>query len=146
MLRLLAAIASFGIAFLLVIPALVAIHTFFADVPFDPLLGEGGVAVLLYFYFAIAALGAGASLSLQGISVRHMIVLGLIDLCVLLIAIELYVILIDRFATSSEILYVVAALVLNFVLVAIFFRVALRVADASDRTRNNRSERGRAAI
>jgi hypothetical protein len=146
MLRLLAAVASFGIAFLLAIPALVKIHTFFADVPFDPLLGEGGVAVLLYFYFAIAALGAGASLSLQGISARRMFVLGLVDLGVLLIAIEAYILFIDRFAARSGTLYVVIAVVFNFVLVAIFFRVALCVAHASNRTRNSRSHRGSAAV
>ena len=146
MLRLFTAVFFFGIAFLLAIPALVKVHTFFADVPFDPLLGEGGVAVLLYFYFAIAALGAGASLSLQGISPHRMIVLGLFHLGVLLIAIEAYILFMDRFAASWGTLILVITAVLNCVLVAIFFRVALRVAYASDRMRNSPSHRGRAAF
>jgi len=50
MARLVIAVLSFGVAFVLAVAILIAVHSFFADVPIEPLLGMGGVAVLLCFF------------------------------------------------------------------------------------------------
>jgi len=124
MLRLLFIFVLFIGAFLLAVRAVVAFHTFFADVPIEPLLTENGVTVFLYFYFSFAALGGALSLTLRGISTRRLLLLAATQLATLVVVVELYVLFVERVAASGSVL-VIAAMVANAALIVVFFRVAL---------------------
>ena len=81
------------------------------------------------FFFGTAALGAGVSLSLDGVSTRRLLKLGLGDLAILLVAIEGYIFL-APLAGLPEVANLAAIFVVNVLLVIVFFRLALWRANA----------------